>query len=124
MASSEPELSPTSIIWVTIGGNTSARASGPAIVSPPLIASIVCMTASSTVLFPDVRAQISSPSIKGTPLERSVLKVRVNFAIETFWISGPTTGNFKEYLSMIILPLFVAYIRFRKKYPPYSVPSM
>ena len=77
-----------------MGGNTFPRASGAAMVSPPLIASIVSKTAFSTVLFPDVRAQISSPSSKATPLERSVPKVLENFAIETFRISGPATGSF------------------------------
>ncbi len=90
-----------------MGGKTLEAFSGSAMVLPSAMLARVRITASSTTLFPAVRAVISRPSRMATPLEMRVPSVRVNLATATLRMSSPKTGAFKSSESITLRPLGV-----------------
>src|SRR6266403_1977473 len=75
MVSRAPVVSPTAIIWHTMGGNTLLSASGSAMVRPLEMLVRAVKIARSTTLLPAVRAVMLSASSIGTPDETSVQRV-------------------------------------------------
>src|SRR5438874_2380848 len=102
-----PVVSPTLIIWHTMGGKTLLSMSGSAIVCPLEMLCRAFMMACSTTLLPAVRAVMVSASRMGTPEETSVPRVRVKRATADFRMRGPKIGTRSRARSIATWPCSV-----------------
>ena len=86
-------VSPTLIIWHTMGGNTPLAASGSVSVFPSLMVWREARTAFSTTLLPAVLPVMNKASRTGTPDESRVLSVRVKRATAALRMMSPKIGS-------------------------------
>src|SRR5882724_7000426 len=93
MVSSAPVVSPTLIIWHTMGGKTLLSMSGSAIVCPFEMLWRAFMIAYSTTLLPAVRAVMVSASRMGTPEERHAQQEAVDRHVALLGLVGVADGE-------------------------------